>query len=720
MNGWGAVRRERFWHPRSSPVTFYPFKPGGRAVAAFGKGSISMKISLNWLNTYLDRPIDVDEAVESLTHAGFPVEEFEPVTVSGGEDTWLDVEVTSNRCDCLCHVGVAREVCAATGRTLRYPDCELLAGKLDGEDVGSLATVRNEALEWCPMYTARVIRGVKIGPSPQWMVDALEAIGQPSVNNVVDVTNFVMHELGQPLHAFDMKLLEENTIVVRAAVDGEQITAIDGTKHTLNPKMLVIADAVRPVAVAGVMGGLDTEIGEQTMDVLLEAAVFDQLVTRRTSRTLKLFSDSSYRFERGIDWEGVDRASRRAAKLIVETAGGKIATGVIREGRGDPPRREIVMRIARCDQLLGYKVPGERMIAGLERLGLSPRVDDAKGVVACAAPSFRLDLHREVDIIEEVARLHGLENVPVEERIEIVARAPQPRFMARQKLGQVLTAHGYHEAVTFSFVNPKQGRPHVADGAQTVMIEDERRKAEPMLRPSLIPSLMVCRKSNQDVGNAGVRLYETASTWVERGGGIVETEQLALLCDAPEGQEALRDLRGTIEELIAGLMGEVEVSFEAEPAPMYAAGASVAVEGRRIGEMGLVSAAEQKLFDLQMPVCVAAIDLTPLLERFPPRRMVETLARFPGIERDLSVVVDEQVPWSAIARCVDDVAPPMLESVNFITTYRGKQIGKGRKSVSFRMVYRDPAKTLRHDEVDPQVSAVVEKLKAQVGAEIRG
>lgn len=678
-----------------------------------------MKISLNWLNTYLDRPVEAEEAVDALTHAGFPVEEWERIETGGG-DAWLDVEVTSNRGDCLSHVGVAREVAVATGRKLELPDCELTEAMTGETKASDLATVKNEKVDWCPVYTARVVRGVKVGPSPKWLVDALAAIGQPSVSNVVDVTNYVLHELGQPLHAFDMKLLQDSTIVVRAAKDGELITAIDGTKHKLSSRMLVIADSRVPVAVAGVMGGLDTEINEQTTDVLLEAAIFDPLVTRRTSRMLKLFSDSSYRFERGIDPLGVDRASRRAAKLIVELAGGKVEAGIIRVGVDDPPLREVTMRLGRCRQLLGIEIPVAECERILRDLGLSPGVDEGAGVIACTVPSYRLDIAREVDLFEEIARHYGLSKLAVSDRIEIVARSAQPQVAAKQKLGEVLVGHGYHEAVTFSFVNPKQGEPWLAKEAKAVMIEDERRKSEPMLRPSLAPSLMVCRKVNQDVGNAGVKLFETAATWGEHDGTIVETEQLGLLCDAEDRQLALRDMRGSIEELVQVLMGEADVSFEPQDSARYEAGARVLIEGQAVGELGVVSAAQMKLFDLQTPVCVATFELVRLLGAYPPERSVSSLARFPGIERDLSVIVDESVQWRQIREQVDATCPEKLERVSFITTYRGRPVPKGRKSVSFRMVYRDPAKTLRHEEVDPQVESVVSRLREKLGAELRG
>ncbi len=671
-----------------------------------------MKISVKWLNGYLDRPVAADEVERLLTEQIFPIDAREAV---GDGDVMLDVEVTSNRPDCLSHIGLAREVAAGSGAGLKLPTTEL--PQTTGEPVDSLTSVDNQAADLCPLYTARVITGVKVGPSPAWLVARLEAVGLRSVNNVVDVTNFVLLEMGQPLHAFDMAKLAERRIVVRRAAKGETITAIDGTKHTLRDDMLVIADASRPVAVAGVMGGLDSEVTESTTDILLESAMFEPLSIRRTSRALKLASDSSYRFERGVDPEGVDAASRRAAALIVELAGGTLAEGVVRNGIEPQQPHTVRMRPARCNALLGVEIATDTMVGFLDRLGLSPRVEG--DAIVCTAPTFRLDLQREVDLIEEVGRLHGIGDVPVQTKIHIVARPVQPIVAARRRLNDVLIAHGYHETITFSFINPKFGLPFVEPGCEAVNVDDERRKSEPMLRPSLLPSLLICRKRNQDGGNANVQLAESASVWNKRDGRIIEHQRLALLADAEDGGEALRRVRGTIEELAQQLCGEATLEVKPAERELFSTAGQVVLNGEPIGWLGLIAPKMQALFDLQTPVVGAEFDLPKLLTSYPPVRKVAALPKFPGIERDLSVIVDEAVSWQAIESAVIATKPPLLETVWFLTTYRGKPIAKGQKSVSFRMLFRDPAKTLRHDEVDPQVNAVVERLQREVGATLR-
>ncbi len=679
-----------------------------------------MKISLEWLCGYLDRPVSREQAEHLLTEQGLPLDAAEPVAGGQGDDWMLDVEVTSNRPDCLSHLGLAREVAAGAGLALRPPDCDVHEAP-DAPGVETLTSVENARQDLCPLYTARAIRGVKIGPSPKWLASRLEAIGMRPVNNVVDVTNFVMMELGQPLHAFDMNLLDEKRIVVRPAARGERFEAIDGSKHELREDMLVIADARRAVAIAGVMGGLESEVGAKTTDILLESAMFDPLSVRRTSRALRLSSDSSYRFERGVDPAGVELASRRAAKLIVELAGGVLAGGAVRVGIDPPGRKAVMMRVARCHALLGIKIAPREMVSIFERLDLQPALEADGAAITCHVPTFRLDLMREVDLIEEVARIHGLDHIHVQEKIHIQAQRVQPEVAARQKLSQAMIAHGYHETINFSFVRPALGEGFVPEGEGALLIDDERRKAEPMLRPSLLASLLICRKSNQDAGNTEVKLYETASTYTRREGAIVERRKLAMLCDvAASAEQTLRDMRGTLEELTGALGGEnAKVMIEPVAHPLLSAAGRVSLGEEAIGFLGVVGPEAQHRFGLQGSVAAAEVDLPALLALYPPRREVRALPRFPGIERDLSILVAEEVAWREVLREVSSAKPALLEEVAFLGAYRGKPIPKGQKSVSLRMHFRDPDRTLRHEEVDPQVRAVLERLTTALGAALR-
>ncbi len=690
-----------------------------------------MKISLHWLNQLLDRPTDTDEAARVLTAMGFPVEETEQVTTSDGStDVMLDVEVTSNRSDCLSHVGVAREFAAGAGCELNPPEIDPPAS--DGTDVNTLATVTNHEPDLCQLYTARIIRNVKVGPSPDWLRRALESIGQDSINNVADITNYVLMQMGQPLHAFDYDKLAGHAIVVRKAKQGESIAALNAETYKLTPDHLVIADANDPVAIAGVMGGELSKVTESTTNVLLEAAMFDIVSVRHTVRNLKvkvknkLGTESSFRFERGIDPLGVDRASRYAAKLICELAGGTLAEGVIRVGAEPPTPRAVTMRIARCDALLGIQLGADRIVDLLQRLGLFPTLNDAGDAVTCVVPTFRLDIEREVDLIEEVARANGLADIPVREKIDIVAQQSQPHVDGRRRIGRTLVAHGFHETITFSFLTVEQGDMFLAEGESPALVEHNLRKQEPVLRPSLIPSLLRCRKMNYDVGNTNVKLFETGSTW-RRGADQKISEQvtLALLADVGEGQAAaaaqtMAALRSAIAELIQQL-GDHGASVDIKPAdpPNFDTAATVAVNGQAVGSFGLLSAQAGKAFDLKVNVAVAELELAPLLALYPPKHQVGPLPKFPAIERDLSVILSEATPWAEVEQHVLATEPAMLEQLAFVETYRGKPIPKGQKSISFRMRFRDPETTLRHEQVDPQVNQVIERLKAKVNAELR-
>ncbi|MEM9415657.1 MAG: phenylalanine--tRNA ligase subunit beta [Planctomycetota bacterium] len=679
-----------------------------------------MKISLRWLNTYLDRPIDAEEAERLLTDAGFPIEEIEPVL--GGADTMLDVEVTSNRPDVLSHVGVAREIASRGGRSLKPPACTV--PEAAGPGVETLASVKVDEPTLCPAYTARVITGVKVGPSPDWLREAIEAVGGRSVNNVVDVTNYVLLELGQPLHAFDLGKLSGKGVVVRCAKDGEAFTAIDGTKHKLKPHMLVIADANDPVAVAGVMGGQDSEVVEETTDLLIESADFDALSVRRTSRQLKLASDSSFRFERGVDPVGVDAASRRACELILQVAGGTLAQGVIRVGDEPGALHTIKLRPQRTAALLGIDLPAEAQASHLTALGIETQADGE--TLNATIPSHRLDLIREVDLIEEIARQHGLDNIPLKSTIDIVAHHSQNSVQARRVMTEVLVAHGYHETVTPSLLANKDALPFTVDGAEPASLNADMRRQDNTLRPAVLPSLLACRKLNQDGGNsgpgAGVKLFELASGWGKQDGKIHEGRQLAIIRDADDAQQAVSELKGTIAELVHTLGGEAaaqSLSFEPIDDPWYSVAAVIKLGGEMAGSVGLLKPALTDHFALQTPVASALLCLERFSALYPPTHSAAVLPKYPAIERDLSVVVDEQVPWASIEGAVAGAKPDLLESTVFVGTYRGKQVGKGKKSVTLRMQFRDPETTLRHEQVDPQVASVVAALSDQVGAELR-
>ncbi|MBL1215974.1 MAG: phenylalanine--tRNA ligase subunit beta [Planctomycetes bacterium] len=689
--------------------------------ARFPPTLATMNVSTKWINEYLDRPATTEELSEVLPAVGFALEEAETLGADG--DARLDLEITSNRGDCVSIIGLARECAAATGRTLKLPDCSV---STVAEQAADVTSVENHELELCPYYSARILRGVKVGPSPDWLKQRIESVGLRSVNNVVDVTNFVLFELGQPLHTFDLAKLKEQRIVVRCARSGETMTAIDGSKLTLDPSMLIIADAEVPVAVAGVMGGLETEISETTTDILLEAASFSPPSVRTTSRKLKLFSDSSYRFERGVHPNTVSDAADRAAQLIMEVGGGTCLAGSVVAAAPPPQQCHVALRPAKVCEVAGVDIPTDTMLDMLSRLGMEVALKDGAEAIDCVIPWHRLDLTREVDLVEEVIRLYGFDRIEPVFRMEVEVVGEQLEVVNARRVDHVLAGSGFHEVVTHSFSNEADAQAFLPPGDfELLSISDDQKRAQRVLRPSIVPSLLRCRKRNQDVGNRDVRLFEHAACYVIREGEKIERTNLALIMDAPDPQAGLREVRGVLDAVIRTVVGHGGPPLRIRPIalPWYAPeGAACLLVGddEVVGSAGLLSPAVQKQFDLQTQVVAAELCLEPYLSAAPDHGQLLSLSTFPAIQRDLSVVVDEPVAWSKIEEVVAQSELSLLESVEFAGLYRSpKQIGPGRKSVTLRLTFRDSQRTLRHEEVDPQIDTVVQRLAAETGAQLR-
>jgi len=675
-----------------------------------------MKIALQWLAQYLPGPLDPQTAADALTHGGLPVELIE--TVAG--DTVIDVEVTSNRGDCLSHVGVARELAALLNREFRdvTPACPEVPAPASTE-----IAVAIDAPDLCPHYTARIIQGVKIGPSPAWMRQRLEAVGVRSINNVVDVTNYVMFELGQPLHAFDYDRAfgggGGKRVVVRRAAAGEKLTTLDGKESTLQPDYLAICNASRPVALAGVMGGLDSEVTDGTVNLLLEAARFDPLAVRKAARAI-VRSDSSYRFERGINPLLPEKASLRAAQLIVETAGGRLLSGLVSAGSTGYRPKELSLRLARLKQVLGVEFPVPLVIDALTRLRLSP-VAGSDGVIRVTVPSERLDLNIEVDLIEEVARVIGYDKVPVRNEISIRVAPIDLRARSIQTVRDTLVASGYFESVTVGFVSDSLAADFVppdADPANPLpRTSPLTRKENASLRPSILPGLLESVRRNDNAGVAGARLFEIGSTFYNGAGEkLIEQQKLGLV-----GSSDLREVRGVVEAVLGRLDAGRDVRVIPEARAGYGRGAAGRVEwgGTPVGHVGRLDKSIAEKLGLRERPCIAEIELSPLLSGAQHVPQLKPLPQFPPAERDLSLVVAESVKYEQLESVVKAVNPPNLESTSFVTTYRGKPLEKGTKSVTLKLVFRSSAGTLTSDQVEQAVSAVVTKAKAELGASLR-
>jgi len=668
-----------------------------------------MKVLLSWLREYVDIEQSAEQVAEVLSNLGFPYEGIEYL----GPDAVIDVEVTSNRGDCLSYIGIARELAAATGKQLKLP-----AVSLDESSKSATELAGVEILEpdLCCRYTARVIEGVKVGQSPDLLRRRLEAVGMRSVNNVVDATNYAMMETGQPPHAFDYAKIAQGKIIVRKAEGGEQLVSIDGTKCELNGDMLIIADARGPVAIAGVMGGLDTEVSDSTKTILLEDAYFNPVSVRTTSRKLAIPSEASFRFERIVDIENIDWASRRTCQLIVQVAGGKAAKGVVDVYPRRPKPKQVTLRLPRLNKLLGVEVPVEAAERILSRLDFKPRRNSE--AIDCSVPSWRSDVYREADLIEEVARHYGYDKIPTQHKIEIEVTGVDAYQKLARSIGTYLNGCGFYETINISFIDNSIAEAFSKAGEKGYLaVTDVTRKSDNLLRQSLLPSLFGVIKANHNAGNSPCRVFEIADTYIpaDKGGLPVERRKVSLGCDSD-----FRDIRGVVEGLIKSIDADATVDFLPCGTSWAQTGAQVIVNGSVIGEAGILSQALKDKFDFKnVTICGAELDVEEIARLQAGPGNVKPIPKFPAIKRDLSLIVDEIVPWVDIAGSVNAKASAQLEELRFVDLYRGKSIPAGKKSITLSLMFRDLDGTLTHETVDRLEAEIVKGLAGSVGAQLR-
>lgn len=665
-----------------------------------------MQVPLRWLREFCPDAPDAQAVADALTLGGLPVEHL---TKSADGDDVLDVEVTSNRSDCLSIVGVAREVAALLNLTFVAPRHEDVPA-----EAGTPISVAIEAPDACPYYCARAIRGVKVAPSPAWLVDRLAAVGVRAINNVVDVTNYVLFELGQPLHAFDLRALSGG-VVARFARAGETLVTLDGIERKLTPQMLVIADAEKPAALAGVMGGAASGVTDATVDLLLEAARFEPLGVRKTARGLALASDSSYRFERGLDPTLARRASDRATQLILQLAGG-VASGLTQAGSCDGAPRPLTLRASELRRILGVDWPLDRVAGGLDRLGFAPivRVD----AIDVTVPSHRLDVAIERDLIEEAARVIGYDQIPTRDDVAVRLTQPDPTRVATNLIRGQLHAAGYFEAMTFSFVSDALADAFKhADAATFHRVESATRKTDARLRPSILPNLLESLRHNENNGTMDAKLYETASVfWLDAGGKSVEKRAVAFV-----GGDDYRATRGVVESILLRLDASRPITVV--PTTRAGFGARACGEVRwgeeSVGYVGVVDRAVADKIGLRGLPAMAELWLAPLIAGHIAVPTLTPLPRFPAVRRDLSLLVNESIRFEQIESAVRELKLDALEAVEFVTTYRGKPLEKDQKSVTIALSFRRPDGTLTSGEVDERVAAVTASAGSKLGATLR-
>ena len=679
-----------------------------------------MLVSWEWLSEYVNLTVGHDEMASRWAMTGL---NHESTSIVSG-DPVVDLEVTSNRGDCLGHIGVAREAAVLLKQELCIPQPKPKEGANPARDILS---VENRFPDGCPRYIARVIKGVKVGPSPEWLKRRLAAIGVKSINNIVDATNYVMFECGQPLHAFDMAQVRGGKVIIRPAESKEAFVAIDHKTYQLDPSMVVIADAQRAIALGGVMGGVDSEVSESTVDVLLETADFVPLSIRRTARKLKLHSPSSYRYERKIDPKQMEWASLRCCELILQLAGGELLVGSVDTGDKSTVSAPIQLRARRIRDVLGIDVPWSESLDILTRLGCAIGANAATvgaasddQTASIQSPSYRMDLVREIDLIEEIARIYGYDKIPEDAMVPMVSSARRPRDVMMSTVRNVCCGFGFDETMTPSLVGKS---PALAISPWTDL--EPLKTLVPLLegasllRRSLVPSLIASRLFNQQQSNRDVRLFETSGVYLPTANGLpIEQTHVGLL-----GDQDPRLVLGAFEEIIHRTCGpefleaKLERQVEAWDYLSPGTGLSLHCDGKMLGWVGVIAKSIADSMKLDVAVSVGELNLELLLQYSRSVPQLQPIVPFPAVVRDLNLIVDEAVTWKSLSSVARTAAGHLCTGIDFQEIYRDKKKdGGNKKRVLFSLKLQSAAETLTSGQADEVIGRVIEACKKDFDA----
>ncbi|MEN9576024.1 MAG: hypothetical protein RL514_3879 [Verrucomicrobiota bacterium] len=721
--------------PLILPGASLPMKPGDKEPFTIKVGKIRSVESHGMMcsPTELGLP-DVVDGLLLLRADALVGQPFAEYLGRAGSDVIYDLEVTPNRPDLNSVIGIAREIAALTGNELKLPAVSGQQSAVSAE-VTEFVAVQNEEPELCPRYTARVVTGVKVGPSPDWLRQTLEKVGIRSINNVVDVTNYVMLETGQPLHAFDYHLIAKGAdgkpaIVVRRAAAGEKFKTLDNQERTLTADMLLIADEQKGIALAGVMGGANTEIRDDTKDVLIESAYFSPTNIRRTSKALGLRSESSYRFERGCDVGIADYASQRAAQLILEIAGGTLVPGAVDTYPKPAERKEVALQFAKTTELLGVAIEPEQQAKFLTSLGLTQSAIGNRQSAIFSIPTFRVDLKRDVDLIEEIARLHGVDKIPsTAPRGAVGTNAFDAVYDQLADVRRLLTGLGLNEAQGQTLVSHANCR---LPEAEVVKLANPLSADMDVLRPSLLPGLLDTLRHNLHHKNHDVALFEMGRVFTNVNGQPKEERRVAI---ALTGQRAVAfwsgddrdakfdamDLKGLVDDLLEhfGLRG-IMFGQRAEPTALFLESATITLGGKLpLGELGQLLPALAKHYDLRDAVFLAELRLDELFARRNATKSFKPLPQFPASRRDVAILVPEATTHDAVLQAVKQARPANLESVELFDVFRGKNVPVGQKSLAYAFTYRAADKTLTDNDVNAAHTKAVDALKQKLQATVR-
>ena len=693
-----------------------------------------MKVQVDWLKEYTEIDVPTDELGHVLTMAGLEIESHETVELPDGEKSEvLELNVTPNRGYCLSHIGVAREVSALLNKSLKLPDplkaLESLWGVVKVEE---RVSVENMEPKLCPRYCALVIENVKVGPSPKWLKDRLTAIGLRPINNIVDITNFVMMEYGQPLHAFDRDLLADNKIIIRRAKKGEPFASLDGTELKLEPDALVIADGEKPVALAGIMGGTNCQVSEITCHVVLESACFDPTTVRKGSKKYGLRSDSSYRFERGVDWNGVVSAQARAALMIKELAGGEICLGRVDIYPQEQKPIFVSLRMSRLNQLLGASFNSEQVQDILFRLGME--VLNQSENMEVKIPSFRPDLLREVDLIEEIARIDGFDKV---DTVYPVAGVRPVRISAKQniikKVREVFCCAGFAETVHYSFIEcvvaEEFKTAFASERNRVIALKNPLSSEYDTMRTSLLPGLLKTAGLNLSKGQKPLKLFEVGSVYFsDSNGARTEKAVLSAIVLGPYeltpwkprgGDYDFYDLKGTLEMLITHLHLKLEIFPDSRPFLLPDKSVRVQISDKELGFLGQMAPEQNLVGELGQNVYALELDLGALEKSASSSLQFKPIPKFPETYRDISILVDRSVTSQKAADVILKTGSPLIQKVELYDHFEGKKIQADKKSLTFALSFQSAERTLSDDEVNPLFEKIVQTLKSELGASLR-
>jgi phenylalanyl-tRNA synthetase beta chain len=701
-----------------------------------------MKVVYNWLKDFVDVTAPPDELASRLALSGTNIGSVE----NGPHGAVIDAEVSSNRPDCLGHYGIAREVSAV----YKLPLKSVSPKPVDGSAKASEAVrVEIQSPELCGRYTARVIRGVKIQPSPPWLRERLEASGVASISNVVDVSNYVMLELGQPLHAFDYDKVRDHRIVVRRAKPGEKMHTLDGVERTFDPGICMIADGdgARAVGIGGIMGGAETEISFATKNVLIECAWFDPIAIRRATRFLRLHTEASTRYGRGADREMAELASRRAAELILQLAGGELLAGVVDVYPGKRAAKKILLTRAELLRVMGADVPDKEIEAGLSALGFSPvRVDQNRGVEGsllaaweCTQPSWRTEVQREIDLIEEVARIYGLDKFPPRFPVSRQAAARLPHYEAETRVRERLIGLGYHEILTIPQVAEERDALFRAPGVQPARLANPLSEEAGVLRSTGLVTMAAALEWNLNHGQRNVRLFEIGSQYRLNGTKSVETRVLTIgatgearekdLYDAAR-HYSFADLKGELDAvgaLAGGFAWEDDGEGWWHPARRGRIALTPFTSGEAknpssIGGAGQLTRRVADRLKLRQEVFLAELRLDPVyaaIRALKDSRRYQPLPRFPAVERDFSLLLADGTHFSDVRNAIRSLNIGEIASIEATDLFRGKNVPAGKYSLLVRVTFQSREATLNDAQISDFSARIVEAVEKQLAAQLR-